>query len=228
MNPKLLIVSACALALSGCVAPMSGLSNSGNSSAPYGMPSNVYSPASDTDGMGAADPDNDPIYAWDGGVVDSPDAGSVVEGDPNHDVQPTSNGRMYILELYQDAIDERDALQLEVTALNAALERAQFEMDDFASRTTKIQAMVDKLTMERDQLRQENSDLAARVVTAQIRRLEAEKLLLESKLEWFRQADFAVLQRVRELEQTASDSNSETPVMTTGGLQAAETESSDS
>ena len=222
MNPKLMIVSFCALALSGCVAPMSGLPNTGSPSSPYGIPSGVYSPATDTDGMGAKDPENDPIYAWDGGVVDSPAPGTVVEGDPNHDVQPTSNGRMYILELYQDAIDERDALQLEVTALNAALERAQLEMDDFARRTSKIQTMLDTLTVERDQLRKDNSELAARVVTAQIRRLEAEKLLLESKLEWFRDADFEALQRVKDLEKSSADSKSSTMDDAEPGLMTAE------
>ena len=205
MKPNLMIVSICALAWSGCVAPMSGLPHTGSPSSPYGIPSTIYSPTDDGSNVGQSDPSSDPIYAWDGGVVDSPEPGSVVEGDPSHDVQPTSNGRMYILELYQEAIDERDALQLEVTALNAALERAQFEMDDFTNRTTKLSARMDALILERDQLRKENSDLAARVVTAQVRRLEAEKLLLESKLEWFREEDFEALQRVKELEQPTSE-----------------------
>ncbi len=44
----------------------------------------------------------------------------------------------------------------------------------------------DALEAERARLQEENFDLAGRLVTAQIRRLESEKILLESKIEWQR------------------------------------------
>ena len=189
MNSKLIGLSLGMIGLGACVAPMGAWPDNGSPSSPYGIPT-----ASQSTGLPNPDgkrllPAEDSIYAWDGGVVDAPKPGSVEEGTPSHEVQPTEGGRMYILELYQEAIDERDALQLEVTALNASLEQAQNSIDDYATRLARSDAIASSMTAERDRLRQENADLAARVVTAQIRRLESEKLLLESKLEWFHETE---------------------------------------
>jgi len=189
MNTKLIGASLALLGLGACVAPMGSWPESGSPSSPYGIPSAPQSASLIGQTGRSAKPTADPIYAWDGGVVDAPKPGSVREGAPNHDVQPTEGGRMYILELYQEAIDDRDALQLEVTALNASLEQAQLAIDDYIKRLARAETIADSMTTERDRLRQENADLASRVVTAQIRRLEAEKLLLESKLEWFRETE---------------------------------------
>lgn len=127
-----------------------------------------------------------PLYSRDGGVVDSRKPGSVTEDTPSHDVDKAAPGRMYILELYQAAIDERDALQLEVAALNRALERTK---NDLAATTAAFDARGEELARserQRSRLQAENEDLTARLVTAQIRRLEAEKVLIESRLEWYR------------------------------------------
>ena len=188
MNAKLIGLSLGMLGLGACVAPMGAWHDNGSPSSPYGIPT-ASKPSGLPSSGGQPLPSEDSIYAWDGGVVDAQKPGSVEEGTPSHDVQPTEGGRMYILELYQEAIDERDALQLEVTALNASLEQAQNSIDDFVKRLARADAIAGSMTTERDRLRQENADLAARVVTAQIRRLEAEKILLESKLEWFRETE---------------------------------------
>jgi len=189
MNSKLIGLSLGWIGLGACVAPMGAWPDNGSPSSPYGIPSASQPKGLPSSGSQPLMPTEDSIYAWDGGVVDAPKPGSVEEGSPSHDVQPTEGGRMYILELYQEAIDERDALQLEVTALNASLEHAQNSIDDYVKRLARSDAIAGSMTNERDRLRQENADLAARVVTAQIRRLEAEKLLLESKLEWFREVE---------------------------------------
>ena len=189
MNSKLIGLSIGLVGLGACVAPMGAWPDTGSPSSPYGIPSASQPTGLSTPSRQPLMPTENSIYAWDGGVVDAAKPGSVKEGAPSHDVQPTEGGRMYILELYQEAIDERDALQLEVSALNASLEHAQRSIDEYVKRLARADAIASSMTTERDRLRQENADLAARVVTAQIRRLEAEKVLLESKLEWFREVE---------------------------------------
>jgi hypothetical protein len=44
--------------------------------------------------------------------------------------------------------------------------------------------MLDELSTVKTQVEQENFDLAARLATAQIARLEAERSLLEATIEW--------------------------------------------
>lgn len=179
-------LSALALALSAaCVAPMDPGTwppTGSTVSSLYGTPAIANSTA--------AQPTQDgqyPIFNWDGGIVDSREPGEIVEAEPTHDIEPsTGGGRMYILELYQAAIDERDALQLEIAALDRALERTQTELANQSRTVRERTAELEEVAAERDQLRAENEDLTARLVTAQIRRLEAEKLLIESKLEWYR------------------------------------------
>ncbi len=189
MNPKYIALSLGMLGLGACVAPMGTWPDHNSPSSPYGIPSAPGAQGVSSPSKKLGMPVEESIYAWDGGVVDAAKPGSVKEGVPSHDVQPTEGGRMYILELYQEAIDERDSLQLEVTALNASLEQAQLAIDDYVQRLSRSDARAATLTTERDRLRNENADLAARIVTAQIRRLEAEKVLLESKLEWFRETE---------------------------------------
>lgn len=101
-------------------------------------------------------------------------------------MEPTGEGRMYIVELYQQAIDERDALQIEVETLLATLEHVQARTDQVEGDLSRSRAEVDRLEGEKRALIDENIDLAGRLTTAQIRRLEAEELLLEAKLLWLR------------------------------------------
>lgn len=106
--------------------------------------------------------------------------------DEAHALRTDGESRMYLLELYQEAVDRREALELEVGAMNDELAHVQRQLaardEELAAAGRREKAMLE----ERDRLVAENDDLTARLVTAQIRRLEAEKLLLEAKIEWLR------------------------------------------
>jgi hypothetical protein len=122
------------------------------------------------------------------GVVPPAPHGKTAVAAPTHGLEPTESGRLYILELYQDVLEERDALALEVSGLVAELERSQAEVASLHGATSAEQSTVESLRQELALLRAESLDLAARLTTAQVRRLEAEKLLLETRIEMQRAA----------------------------------------
>ena len=93
---------------------------------------------------------------------------------------------MYILELYQQAIDNKEALEVEVEALTAALDKANDIIQQSHNRLTEVQKLLEDERGKAAQLAKDGEELSSRLTTAQIRRLEAEKLLLEAKLEWNR------------------------------------------
>jgi hypothetical protein len=129
-----------------------------------------------------------PLLAWDGGVVEGPTPGAVLErGTPQHGIEPSATGRMHIIELYQNALDERDSLIDERTELRSMLAAAQEALAANQANAATLEGKLLELQGESESLRAELSDLAARLVTAQIRRLEAEKLLLESQIQSRRQ-----------------------------------------
>lgn len=179
MKPFTCLIAALSLGLCACRAPssLSGLDESFEG---------------EFQDWNATTPEDVPLMARDGGVVEAPDSGTIVPGTPTHEMQPSGTGRMYILELYQSAIDERDALKKENLALNAAIEKLSKSADALRMKV----AGFEQQALEQQQLitqhEAKNKELAARLVTAQIRRLEAEKLLYESKLEWQRASDGAL------------------------------------
>ncbi len=116
------------------------------------------------------------------GLVPADPQGAAQFGAGTHGIEPTDSGRLYILELYQEVLDQRDALELEIQALQADLEHAQQEIARLSSRANDGEGRAGMLEQELAGLRSENQDLTARLTTAQIRRLEAEKLLLETKI----------------------------------------------
>ena len=127
------------------------------------------------------------LYARDGSIVKQDGSGPIVSpvsGDtPLHDIQRTGEGRMYILELYQNVIEERDNLTLEVSALNTELNRTRTALVEADARISALEANATSLSAEKLSLEEENMALAGRLTTAQIRRLQAEKILLEIRLE---------------------------------------------
>lgn len=137
-----------------------------------------------------ADPaaETTPLLGWDGGVVDGPEDGAVVESqDPRHGLEPSLEGRMHIIELYQQVLDERDSLLGEVEALTAALQKAQTMLHQTQESAASLEARIAALEEGHRSLLAENQEIAGRLTTAQIRRLEAEKLLLESRIAWHRE-----------------------------------------
>jgi hypothetical protein len=128
------------------------------------------------------------LYARDGTVV-SPAGGTpaepVQDGSsalPTHDLQRTGNGRMYILELYQNVIEERDALSMEISTLNGVIGSMRQTMTEADRRIAELEGRIASLETDKQTLVDENLELAGRLTTAQIRRLQAEKILLESQL----------------------------------------------
>jgi hypothetical protein len=124
------------------------------------------------------------VYDADGGPARALTPGNVGRlGGAERELELGGSGRMYLLEMYQQALDEREALEIEVGALTSRIEQLLSRLaDSDAALTSEREA---RATLERDvaALRSENQDLAGRLVTAQIRRLEAEKMLLEARIE---------------------------------------------
>jgi hypothetical protein len=124
------------------------------------------------------------LYARDGGVVDGPEPGSTNDAEQAARViqNPGPETKLSLLELYQQAIAERDDLTAKLEVLEATVRGLDAELtvkvQDLASGDQRFSALDSRVAA----LERENADLAARLVTAQIRRLEAEKTLLELQL----------------------------------------------
>lgn len=143
------------------------------------------------------------LYGRDGSPVSVQRGGTIEPGrEPSHSLDSGDGSRMYILELYQQAIDEKEALEIEVRALGAALDKANDAIEQEAMRVAELQKFSEGLQADVSRLESEGMELAERLTTAQIRRLEAEKLLLEAKIEWSR------LQKMMQDRAAASEANS--------------------
>ena len=165
----------------GADSPGSAPANTPAAEAP--SPASLADPHAPQDG--AAPPvAQPPLYAWDGGVVDGAPQGRVEEeqGSPRGLEQPPA-GRAHIIELYQQALDERDALATEVEVLRKGLEETRALLDSKTEEALALSSQVATLEASHAGLLRDNQDFAARLVQAQIRRLEAEKLLLETRIE---------------------------------------------
>jgi len=127
-----------------------------------------------------------PLHPRDEGAFDAPEPGFVIEDGPfPHDFEDDgTGGRMYLLELYQQALEHSEALEREVAGLTTTLDETYRELDALQDEVRRANARTEQLDADVNQLSQENLDLGARLATAQIRRLEAEKMLLEAKIEW--------------------------------------------
>ena len=132
------------------------------------------------------------LYARDGSVVNPAPNGAQEAGVADRELAPSEGGRMYILELYQKAIDDRDALELEVRSAQSELERARASVAKAQAEQQAAAERVVALEAENQRLLAENVELAARLTTAQIRRLQAEKLLLENRLAELRSTSSAL------------------------------------
>lgn len=126
---------------------------------------------------------NPRLYARDGSVVDASPRGSVEPRETlSHDLQPSGGGRMYILELYQEVMNERDDLQRELYQVSEENKKKSAALAEAEIRYAQLEEHIGGLEQEKRQLVEENLDLAGRLTTAQIRRLEAERLLLKSRI----------------------------------------------
>lgn len=133
-------------------------------------------------------PPEPPLLGWNGDVVEaSPPGNSVEENAASRALDPEPGGRTYIIELYQQALDERDALAQKVDELTRSLALAQSTLAGSADNLRGLEERLGGFETENQRLQRENEELSARLATAQIRRLEAEKLLLEAQIRWHRE-----------------------------------------
>ena len=131
------------------------------------------------------------LYARDGSVVG--DGAQQDSGTAPRELAPSEGGRMYILELYQKAIDQRDALESELGDMRAELDLAREAFGKSDNDLLAAEAKIAQITGENRRLLDENVELAARLTTAQIRRLQVEKLLLETRLDELKAASLPVV-----------------------------------
>lgn len=166
----------------------SGFGTSPNSG--YQQPPNGYGTVPNT-GSGVGVPNQgQPVVPVDRGAP-----GSVLGQVPGTTVPMTDaprttdsgSSRAHMFEQFQRLEEDRETLRLQVGALNSelmrlqneALQRAELEQRSLEA-SDSLRAQVERLEEVNRQLTRENEDLAGRLLTAQIRRLEAEKSLLEN------------------------------------------------
>jgi len=125
-----------------------------------------------------------PLYGWDGSPVGSAAPGTVERAEVASERQLEDSGgsRLVLLELYNQAVQERDEYLLEIEAQNRQLELTAGRTAELERRLGELQTAFDALGAKVGALEQENQDLAARLALAQVRRLEAEKAWLESAI----------------------------------------------
>lgn len=130
------------------------------------------------------------LYARDGTPVP---VGAQPSGDGSVPHTPTvgAESRTFLLELYQQSVDAKEALEREVRALHADVADLRGALAERERELQTERVRAEGLEGERVRLTAENAELAARLVTAQVRRLEAERLLLESKIEALRAQEAA-------------------------------------
>lgn len=124
------------------------------------------------------------LYSWDGSVVQgaSPNHSVAMAQEPAHGIEPPEGGRSHILQLYQDAVTERDALDGEVRALQAQGQLDRDAIADLEAQVAALEARNMSLMEARQALVDENIELADRLVTAQIERLQTDAVLLRDRI----------------------------------------------
>lgn len=128
------------------------------------------------------------LYARDGSVIGGPGQGTVTinDGPASREVGADSGSRMYLLERFQETVEENESLQFEVQGLAAALDQAEAKAAQLEKDLSELQARYLAQETESAKLKSDNLALADHLTTAQIRRLQAEKLLIEAKIDWQR------------------------------------------
>ena len=135
--------------------------------------------------------DGQPVGAGprDGSPVGASAPGAVTQtARPMNDgvaVDPGSGGsRDTILERYLGLVEELEILRPENEDLHLALEMSEMRANDFSEQLKSLQLSYDELGKSKQAADSQTYELAARLATAQIARLEAERALLEATLEW--------------------------------------------
>jgi hypothetical protein len=130
-------------------------------------------------------------FRSDGGATQAAPQGSLQAMDaPTRQLPEAVQSRSLLIDDYSKALDERDALRGEnqalieqIRSLEVQLLAAQKGLGAGEGQAREMQERADSLQYQLERSEQERADLEARLVTAQIRRLEAEKSLLEAWIE---------------------------------------------
>ncbi|MDF1800004.1 MAG: hypothetical protein P1V81_12570 [Planctomycetota bacterium] len=112
-----------------------------------------------------------PAIGWDGKDV-------VEDARPLHELEADAGSRGYLIDLYVKTKERVDELELEVEVLRDLQLQQEAQIAQRDSALTGERTIISGLEAELEAERERNVDLEARLVTAQIRRLEAERQLL--------------------------------------------------
>jgi hypothetical protein len=127
------------------------------------------------------------LYSRDGTPVGVQEPGTVAVSPRTGQSSGQEEGsRWTLLEQYQDAITAKEELEFEVGALGNALDQAEAQTALLSQASEEMRAQMAMYEQRIEELKSENLELASRLTTAQVRRLQSEKLLLEAKLDWSR------------------------------------------
>ncbi|MEZ5979730.1 MAG: hypothetical protein R3F34_16140 [Planctomycetota bacterium] len=121
------------------------------------------------------------------GPVVGQDLGTVSVRDAAPHAVDVATSRTQLLEQFQQLEEDRDSLRDQLGYMQKEFQRMQQQVQTYESlhdrgeqTSVAMQARIDQLEAHVRDLQAENEELAGRLLTAQIRRLEAEKALLEN------------------------------------------------
>ena len=119
------------------------------------------------------------------GVIEPATPGEVTWSSwPTHESDAEPQGsRMFLLERYQGVVDERDAMGREIMGLNAMIDAMGGQITALEADLGMANTTCADRQAEISRLMAENTTLAERLTTAQIARLEAERILLEESIQ---------------------------------------------
>jgi hypothetical protein len=119
------------------------------------------------------------------GVIEPAAPGEVTQSSwPQHESDAEPQGsRMFLLERYQGVVDERDGMAREIMGLNAMINSVRSQMATLRVELSASNSTCGERQSNIERLMAENTALAERLTTAQIARLEAERILLEQSIE---------------------------------------------
>ena len=154
------------------IGPAEGISTDGDSLRQINRPATAYEPK---------------LYGRDGSVVGEQVPGTTAMAPSTGQAASSEVGtRSTLLELYQAALAEKEQLTFELQAMASALQQAEAREAQTAALVVDLEKKLTDMNARGEELAGHNVELAERLSTAQIRRLQSEKLLLVTKLDWRR------------------------------------------
>lgn len=125
------------------------------------------------------------LYGRDGtpvGVGAKPGVSTTTEP-LNHSIESTGGTRNKILDMYQDAVSDRESLEMELALMDQERNQSMQQTERLNARILQLEADNASFEASSATLKAQAFELAERLATAQLRRLEAEKALLERTIQ---------------------------------------------